>query len=133
MATKLRLIHSDYCSYHYFEIVARKCSITFHDDVRSVEWAMTRTWGCLVAFLVSFRSRDASRSDDLPQMQTPDAPRSRIHTKFYYHTDKICRQRKIQNEEIEFNHQGSENLFKVSQGKLFHFRRNSVRSSQVHN
>lgn len=96
--------HSGCCSYHCFEIAVMKCSATSRGAVRSVESAMKRTWECLEEFQASFHRRDASKSDDLPLKQTPNAPRSRTRREFYYHTNKICLQRKTWNwNEIELN------------------------------
>lgn len=98
MAKRPRSCRSGCCSCHCFEIVAMKYSITAHGDARSAEWAMSLTWeylGGSVECPASFHLRDVSIWGGSPSKRTPSAPRSRIHTRFYYHTNKICRQRRI--------------------------------------
>lgn len=99
MATKLRSVRSDCCSCRYSEIGAMRCLKAVHGDARSAEWATILTWGCSECCSAGFpaccRSRDASKSDDSPSTRTPDVPRSRTRTESYYHTNKICRPRKI--------------------------------------
>lgn len=102
----LRSNHSGCCSCRCFEIAVMKCSVTSHDVVRSVESVTTPTWecwGCSEGFQASFHRRVASKSDDLPLKQTPNAPRNRTRREFYCHTNKIYHQRKIWNRENRIN------------------------------
>jgi hypothetical protein len=72
------------------------------DDDHSVELAMAQMSESLVlmraVYLADLHSRSVLKSDDLPSMQILSAPRNHIRKEFYYHTNKIYRQRKICNE-----------------------------------